>query len=99
LTDVIFSVIIVNWNGKKLLEPCIVSVLSQSIPRSHYEVIVVDNASSDGSAEYVKENYPDVMLIENATNRGFAAGNNDAFSVTRGRYFALLNSDAVADYH
>ena len=99
MTDVLFSVIIVNWNGKEFLGHCIDSVISQSIPRSHYEVIVVDNASSDGSAEYVKQKYPDVMLIQNTTDRWFAGGNNDAFNVGRGKYFALLNNDAVADYH
>lgn len=99
MTDVLFSVIIVNWNGKEFLGHCIDSVISQSIPRNHYEVIVVDNASSDGSAEYVKQNYPDVMLIQNTTDRGFAGGNNDAFNIGRGRYFALLNNDALADYH
>jgi len=99
LTDVLFSVMIVNWNGKEFLGRCIDSVISQSIPRTHYEVIVVDNASSDGSAEYVRENYPDVVLIESTTNRGFAGGNNDAFKVGRGRYFALLNNDAIADCH
>jgi len=99
LTDVLFSVIITNWNGKEFLGRCIDSVISQSIPRMHYEVIVVDNASSDGSAEFVKEHYPDVILIENSTNRGPAGGYNDGFNVGRGRYFAFLNNDALADYN
>lgn len=88
-----------NWNGKEFLRGCIDSVISQSIPRNHYEVILVDNASSDGSVEYVKQNYPDVILIKNTTDRGFPGGNNDAFNIGRGRYFALLNNDALADYH
>jgi hypothetical protein len=98
LPDLLFSVMIVNWNGREFLGRCIDSVISQSIPRSLYEVIVVDNASSDGSIEYVKKNYPDVILIENKTDRGFAGGNNNAFNVGRGRFFALLNNDALADY-
>src|SRR5690606_9384907 len=59
------------------------------------EVIVVDNASSDGTSEAIRERFPDVRLIENPTNRGFAAANNQAMRVARGEYFLLLNSDTL----
>jgi hypothetical protein len=60
-----------------------------------FELIVVDNASSDGSAEMVVEKYPDVRLIANNDNVGFARANNQAWDVSRGRHFMLLNSDTV----
>jgi hypothetical protein len=60
-----------------------------------FEVIVIDNASSDGSPEMVEENFPQITLIENLENQGFAAANNQGIAVARGRYVLLLNSDTV----
>lgn len=90
------SLIIVNWNGKDLLRECLQSVRKE---RAHpdaptTEVIVVDNASTDGSAAMAREEFPEMQLIENSENVGFAAGNNCGLRMCRGRYAVLLNSDA-----
>jgi len=87
------SIIIVSYNTKALLERCFDSVRA-SAGALAYEIIVVDNGSSDGSVEYVKENFPSVALIESAENLGFAAANNLGFKKARGEYVVLLNSDA-----
>ncbi|HWP81268.1 MAG TPA: glycosyltransferase family 2 protein [Bacteroidota bacterium] len=86
------SVIIVNHNRKDLLEHCLRSVVEANVQK---EVIVVDNASTDGSRELVERLFPDVVLIKNSTNERFAKPNNDAMRIARGRYFFLLNNDAI----
>jgi len=88
------SIIIVNWNTKQLLEECLASVIKQT-KLANYEVIVVDNASSDSSVEMLKEKYEQVILIENKENRGFAAANNQGIALAKGRYILLLNSDTI----
>lgn len=88
------SIIIVNWNTEALLRDCLRSVYGQ-IPEADCEVIVVDNASTDGSREMIRNDFPEVVLIENAANRGFAAANNQGIAVAKGRYVLLLNSDTV----
>jgi len=92
ITDV--SVIIVSWNTQDILHNCLRSVYEQS-GEIDFEVIVIDNASTDGSVEMVKKNFPQVTLIENSQNRGFAAANNQGIAVAQGRYVLLLNSDTV----
>ena len=88
------SIIIVNWNTKKLLKDCLTSIYEQRRDMD-FEVIVVDNCSSDGSAEMVRTEFPKVTLIENRENRGFAAANNQAIAIANGRYILLLNSDTI----
>ncbi|OPY06487.1 MAG: N-acetylglucosaminyl-diphospho-decaprenol L-rhamnosyltransferase [Syntrophaceae bacterium PtaB.Bin038] len=88
------SIIIVNWNTEELLRNCLRSVYS-TIEGLDFEVIVVDNASGDGSVAMLKVEFPQVRRIENYENRGFAAANNQAFRAMAGRYALLLNSDAV----
>lgn len=88
------SIVIVNWNTKVSLRDCLESVYKHT-HNIQYETIVIDNASSDGSIEMVKENYPQVVLIENSENRGFAAANNQGINIAKGRYILLLNSDTV----
>lgn len=88
------SVIIVNWNTREILRNCLRSIYEQT-NHIRYEVIVVDNASSDGSAEMVREEFSQVVLIENAENRGFAAANNQGMAIAHGRYVLLLNSDTI----
>jgi len=88
------SIIIVNWNTKELLQNCLTSVYEQA-GIVNYEVIVVDNASIDGSVESIRTKFPQVKLIENSANRGFAVANNQGMAVARGRYVLLLNSDTV----
>ncbi len=88
------SFVIVNWNTKKLLLDCLASVY-ETTKNISMEIWVVDNASSDGSVEAVKRFYPDVNLIQNSKNLGFAAANNRAFKRMHGRYAVLLNTDAL----
>jgi GT2 family glycosyltransferase len=88
------SVIIVSWNAKSFLLQCLESVLPQSSP-DLTEVIVVDNASTDGSPQAVGSHYPTVKLIWNGGNDGFAKGNNIGIRASRGEYLFLINSDVV----
>lgn len=88
------SVIIVNWNRCDLLMDCLRSIKERT-HRVSYEIIVVDNASSDDSVARVREGFPDVHLICNTENRGFAAANNQGLSISQGRYALLLNNDTV----
>ncbi|HET6459733.1 MAG TPA: glycosyltransferase family 2 protein [Syntrophales bacterium] len=88
------SIIIVNWNTGALLQTCLESI-SKTARDISYEVIVVDNASEDGSVTMLKEKYPDVRLIENKENRGFGAANNQAMRIMTGRYALLLNTDTI----
>jgi len=88
------SIIIVNWNTRDLLRRCLASV-EATVRGLSWEAIVVDNASSDGSAAMVRQEFLAVRLIENSQNRGFGAANNQALRLMAGRYALLLNSDAV----
>ena len=88
------SVIIVNWNTLDLLKDCIASVFSQTRDID-FEVIVIDNASTDGSPEMVRGEFGDVILIANTKNVGFAAANNQGMNIAKGRYVLLLNSDTI----
>ncbi len=88
------SIIIVNWNTKDLLRSCLASI-RETVKETDYEIIVVDNGSNDGSVDMLHAEYPSVRVIENGQNLGFAAANNRGFSVMRGRYALLLNTDAV----
>ena len=87
------SVIIVSWNTCELLRGCLASVEAET--KVPHEVIVVDNASSDGSAAMVAREFPGVVLIVNAANRGFAAANNQGLAVAKGRHVLLLNPDTI----
>jgi GT2 family glycosyltransferase len=88
------SIVIVNWNTRDLLRDCLVSIIRETRQVS-YEIIVVDNASRDGSAGMCQQEFPQVTLIANDVNRGFAAANNLAMRVASGRYTLLLNPDTV----
>jgi len=85
------SIIIVNYNVKDLLLACLKSIYCFAPPS--FEIIVVDNDSSDGSIEEVKKNFPDVFVISNENNLGFPFANNQAFKVAMGRYIFMLNPD------
>lgn len=88
------SVIIVSYNTVDLLRRAIISVMT-SFKNFSYEIIVVDNASVDGSQSFVETMFPDVLLIRNVTNRGFAKANNQAIEKAKGEYYLLLNSDVI----
>ena len=89
------SVVIPNHNGRGVLARCLDSLRAQAF--HDFEVIVVDNGSSDGSVAMVEEDYPEVTLVRSPVNLGFGAANNLGFERARGEYYALLNNDAVAD--
>jgi GT2 family glycosyltransferase len=89
------SVIVVNWNGRHHLETCLTALRNQSF--TDFEVILVDNGSSDGSLELVRSSHPWVEILALPENRGFCGGNNEGIRRARGRYIALLNNDTEAD--
>ncbi len=82
------SIVIVNWNVRDLLRRCLLSIQS-----TNTEIIIVDNASSDGSVGMVQAEFPGVHLITNTDNRGFPAANNQGLAIAQGRYVLLLNPD------
>lgn len=86
------SIIIVNWNTRSLLERCLSSVRA-GVEGLAAQVLVVDNGSKDGSADLVAAGFPEVELVRNQENAGFARANNQAFALVRGRYVLLLNPD------
>ncbi|MDR1369092.1 MAG: glycosyltransferase family 2 protein [Dysgonamonadaceae bacterium] len=88
------SVIIVNYNVKYYLEQCLLSVFA-AMKNTDAEVFVVDNNSSDGSIEYLRPKFPEVIFIENHSNPGFSKANNQAIEAAKGKYILLLNPDTV----
>ncbi len=88
------TIVIINWNTRELLRDCLRSIY-ETVRDVTFEIIVVDNASGDGSVAMVREKFPAVRIIENSENRGFSAANNQAFDSMRGRYALLLNTDTV----
>jgi len=90
------SVIIVNYNVRYFIEQCLISVF-KSIQDLNVEVIVVDNASVDNSVSAIKNKFPDVHLIANKENVGFAKANNQAIKIAKGKYFLLLNPDTLIE--
>lgn len=91
------SLIIVNYNGKHFLDELCASLARQTRPAD--EVIIVDNASTDGSVAHLRAHYPWVTTIALAENVGYAAGNNIGAARATGRYLALLNNDTIVDEH
>lgn len=88
------TVIIVNWNTRAILRDCLASIYDQTVGIS-YEIVVVDNGSTDGSAALIQAEFPHAILVANTQNRGFAAANNQGIEISNGRYVLLLNSDTV----
>ena len=89
------SIIIVNWNGLEHLAVCLDSLSAQSF--RDFEVIIVDNGSTDGSVVFLRERYPWVKLVELKENTGFATGNNIGLTHASGEYIVALNNDTRAD--
>ncbi len=92
--NMILSILIVNWNTRQHLLECLESIFANPTP-AEMEVVVVDNASTDGSAEAVASAYPLVKLIRSSENLGFAKANNRAAALSMSRYWLLLNPDTL----
>lgn len=95
--DDLVSLLIVNFNGAGHLAACLAALERQTVPRYRFEVIVIDNASTDGSAETIPARFPWVRFVALKKNVGFAEGNNVAARHAHGRTLVLLNNDTVPD--
>ena len=91
------SIIIINWNGKGYLKTCLPLVYKQDY--KNIEVILVDNASMDGSVGYVRKNHPEAKIIINKENLGFAEANNIGYRIAKGDYILFLNNDTEVTYN
>jgi GT2 family glycosyltransferase len=91
--NITISVIIPHYNGRDILADCLRSIRKNSYP--YYEVIIVDNGSTDGSRQMVREEFPWTTLIENDKNTGYAGGCNLGMKMAKGAYFLLLNNDTI----
>ena len=88
------SIIIVNYNVKEFLQNLIHSIFKSALNIS-YEIIIIDNASDDGSVEFIKDKFPEIKLISNEKNLGFSKANNLGLKIAKGKYLLLLNPDAL----
>ena len=91
---VTLSISIVNTNNRELLNNCLKSIYETTKDTS-FEIIVVDNKSDDGSAQLVKENFPEVLLIENTSRQGYGYNHNRAFEISKGDFFLVFNEDMI----
>jgi GT2 family glycosyltransferase len=91
----LISVVVLNWNGIKVLNQCLGSLRTQTY--TPLEIIVVDNSSTDDSVDFIRERFPDVRLVVNGRNLGFGGGNNVGILASRGRYIMMLNNDTRLD--
>lgn len=87
------SIVILNWNCLKYLKHCIDSVIQQTY--KNIELIVMDNASTDGSVEFIKKEFPEIRIIENHKNLGFGKAHNQGIKLTKGAYYMPLNPDVI----
>ncbi len=87
------SIIIVNYNVKHFILKCLKTIYENNKSLLKLEIIIVDNNSTDGSVEAIKEEYPEVIIIENKHNAGFPAANNQGFEIAKGKYIFMLNPD------
>jgi GT2 family glycosyltransferase len=90
------SIVLVCWNNKDYLEPCLRSLYDGG-PRSTFDVVAVDNGSTDGSQAMLHEKFPEVKLIQNDRNLGLGKASNQGIEATRGRYVLLLNNDTIVN--
>jgi N-acetylglucosaminyl-diphospho-decaprenol L-rhamnosyltransferase len=90
------SIVLVCWNNKDYLEPCLRSLYSSSL-HSYFDVVVVDNGSTDGSQAMLRARFPDVKIIQNEHNVGLGKASNQGIAATQGRYVLLLNNDTLVN--
>lgn len=88
------SIVILCWNGLRVIPDCLRSIYARTHATA-FEIIVPDNGSSDGTVEFIRKTYPDVRVLENGANVGFAKGNNAGMRASRGEYVLILNQDTV----
>src|SRR5262249_22393516 len=86
------SIIVVNWNGERFLKDCLSALSGQTY--LNYEIILVDNGSSDNSISFAKENFPEVKIVSLGENTGFTGGNAAGLEVAVGDFVGLVNNDA-----
>ncbi|CEG13936.1 hypothetical protein MSIBF_A730001 [groundwater metagenome] len=91
------SIIVLTYNGKGHLKECFESLENLNYPKDKYEVIMADNASSDGSVEYVKKNFSSIKILLLDKNYGYAGGNNRGSEIANGRYIVFLNQDIIVN--
>ncbi len=91
--EIDLSIIVVAWNVRELVDECFQAIRASS-DTLRKEILFVDNASADGTADFVEKNYPEVVLLRSDTNLGFIRANNLAYKRARGKYILMLNSDA-----
>jgi GT2 family glycosyltransferase len=91
-----FSIIIPHWNGKQHLEVCLSALRAQTYP--DIEIIIADNASEDGSQDYIRENFPECIIEQLPENRGFTGACNAGMRIATGEYICLLNNDTEVDH-
>lgn len=90
------SIVLVCWNNKAYLEPCLRSLYDGGL-RSRFDVVVVDNGSTDGSQEMLREQFPEVLIIQNDHNVGLGKASNQGIEATQGRHILLLNNDTLVN--
>jgi GT2 family glycosyltransferase len=88
------SIIVLCWNDLRVIGECLKSIFDQT-SQVDFEVIISDNGSADGSVEFVREHFPNVRVVENGANLGFAKGNNAGIKIARGDYVLILNPDTI----
>lgn len=91
------TVVVLNYNGLRFLDDCLGSLARLDYPSHRYEVVLVDNVSQDGSADVAEKRFPDIRVVRNSRNLGFAGGNNVAMRTSRAEYVALLNNDTSVE--
>lgn len=91
-TNPLVSIVIINWNGKEITDVCLESI-KENTKYPNYELIVVDNGSTDGSVEFIQERFPEVKIIENSQNLGTAKASNQGISAGSGQYFLVSDND------
>ena len=89
------SIAILNWNGRHFLQQFLPSVMASSW--ANREIVVIDNASTDDSVQYLRENFPTVKIVQNSANFGYTKGYNEGLKQLRADYFVLLNSDVEVE--